>query len=196
MIFDALTTDGFFRILIKPGDSSQIIFPEANSYRDQVTAEVVNRTLSLSYDGKIDNEEALDIIVVTPTLSRVQLGGTVQARIENFQASDFTIETSGASRVQSAVEASTVYATLQGTSQLELTGSTSTLEASTSGATQLRAFAVPLQTADLTMEGASRAQVHVSKTLDATLKGATSITYQGNPTVNVPEEQRSKVKKK
>lgn len=192
--FDALTTSGFFRILVKPGDSSQIIFPEA-SYKDQITAKVVDQTLSLSHKGKVKNSEALDIIVITPTLSRVQLGGTAQARIENFQNSDFTVEASGASRVQSAVDAITMHATLQGTSQLELTGQASNLEASASGATQLRAFALPLQTADLTMEGAARAQINVRQTLNATLKGATSITYQGNPTINVPEEQRSKVKK-
>lgn len=193
--FNTLRTDGFFRIIIKPGDSSQIIFPEANRYGGQLTAEVVDRMLSLSHKGKVKNSEALDIIVTTPTLTRVQLGGTVQARIEDFQTADFTIETSGSSRVQSAVEATTLHVTLQGTSQLELTGSTSTLEASTSGAAQLKAFAVPLRTADLTMEGASRAQVNVSQTLNATLKGATSITYQGNPAINVPEAQRAKVKK-
>ena len=193
--FNALTTDGFFRLIIKPGDSSRIIFPEANRYQDQVSAEVVDQTLSISYNGKINNSERLDIIVVTPALSRVQLGGATQARIEDFQASDFTIETSGAARVQSAVEATTLRATLEGTSQLELTGSMATLNASASGATQLKAFAVPLQTADLTLEGASRAQVTVSQDLSATLKGATSITYRGNPTLNVPKEQQSKVKK-
>ena len=193
--FDTLVADGFFRLVVKPGDSSGIVLANAETYKDQLKAEVADQTLSLSYNGVIENNEALEILVITPSLSQVQLGGTVRARIEDFKTADFTLKVSGASQVASAVEAKTIHAILQGTSRLELTGQSSALEVNASGATQLKAFTFPAQTANLVMEGASQAQVNVSQTLNANVKGAASATYRGEPTVNVPEEQRSKVRK-
>ena len=193
--FDALRVNGFFRIIVRPGDSSQIVLPETSDYRDQLTAEVVDQTLSLSYEGEIKDNQALDIVVITPSLTKIALGGTAQARIEAFKATDFTVDASGSTRIESAVEAATLHATLEGTAQLTLIGQLTTLNASGSGASQLIAFEAPLQRADLTLEGAARAQINASESLNATLQGASSVTYRGDPTVNVPEAQRSKVKK-
>ena len=193
--FDALQVNGFFRIIVRPGNSSQIMLPKTSDYRNQLTAEVIDQTLSLSYDGKIKDDQALNIVVITPSLTKISLGGTAQAYIEGFKTTDFTVDASGSTQAESAVEAVTLHATLQGTARLKLIGKLTSLNASASGASQLSAFAVPLQQADLTLEGAARAQINASETLNATLKGASSITYQGNPTINVPEEQRSKVKK-
>ena len=193
--FTALTADGPFRLIVKPGDSSAIVLASAIEYRDRLRSEVTDQTLSLSYDGVINDDKTLDIVVVTPALTKVQLGGVVQAQVDSFNTTDFTIDLSGSSHVQSSIRAETTYATLQGTSQLDLLGQSTALDINTSGAAQVEALAVPVQTANLTMEGASHAKVNVRQALNASLKGAASATYRGNPTLNVPQDQQSKVKK-
>ena len=193
--FTALTADGPFRLIVKPGDSSAIVLANAAEHQDHLRSEVTDQTLSLSYDGPATNNETLDIVVITPSLSRAQLRGTVQARIDSFHTTNFTIDLFGSSHVQSSVQAETTYATLEGTSQLELMGQSQELDINTSGAAQVDALTLPAQTANLTMEGASHAEVNVSQTINATLKGAASATYRGNPTLNVPQDQQGKVKK-
>ena len=192
--FSAVAVDGPFRLIIKPGDSSALIFPKAMTDTSRLKTEVANEVLTLSYSGQVSNDETLDVLITTPSLTRAVLGGNVQARIDSFSTPAFTLDLSGSSHVQSAVQAESTFATLQGTSQAKLIGPTALLNINTSGATQVEALATSAQTVNLTMEGASRAQVSVSQTLNATLKGAATATYQGNPSLNVPQDQQSKLR--
>ena len=193
--FSTITADGPFRLIIRPGDASSITLPPASAEAERLISRVESQVLTLSYPGQHDNDKPLDIIIETPTLTRAVLGGSVQARIDSFTVPEFTLDQSGSSYVQSMVKSETTFATLQGTAQLVLAGQSTSLNITTSGATQVEAQEITAQSVNLTMEGASQAQVNVSQTLNATFKGAATATYRGNPTLNVPQNQRNKLKR-
>ena len=117
-----------------------------------------------------------------------------RARIDRFEVPTFAIHLSGSAQAQTSVKAETTHAILAETSQLTLNGESVALDINASGASQLEARSVAAQTANLTLEGASHADVNVDQTLNASLKGASSAVYRGNPTLHIPADQQDKIR--
>ena len=76
--FTTLVAEGPFRLIVKPGDSSAIMVANGAEHQDRLVSEVVDQTLALSYAGSTDDNQTLDIVVTTPSLTQAQLGGSVQ----------------------------------------------------------------------------------------------------------------------
>jgi hypothetical protein len=66
---------------------------------------------------------------------------------------------------------------------LNLLGSGEKLVALVSGASDLRGFDYPVKEARLDVSGASLGKVTVSTKLEATVTGASTVRYRGNPAV-------------
>ena len=74
---------------------------------------------------------------------------------------------------------------LEGTGNVTASGKVEKLEADLSGAGNLNASALEAGSAEVTLSGTGNISVHVTKVLDANLKGSGTITYAGSPkTVN------------
>ena len=138
-----------------------------------------------------------------PKLSGVHLYGATKGTIEGFQSSnDFDLTLSGASQLTMDIATGNTKLELSGAtsitgkleaddtnfrvseaSKVELEGSANKLILNASGASKLNLVDFYLEQADVTLSGASEANIKASSRLDVSLTGASKLYYRGDPMI-------------
>jgi hypothetical protein len=138
-----------------------------------------------------------------PELWRLNLSGASRGRARGFKTShavdvilsgasdldidmetgDFESEVSGASKFYGRLISTSTKLEVSGASQIELKGSGGNIKINASGASQTTLTDFPVNDADINLSGASRAGMDISGRLDIVLSGASSLEYEGNPTL-------------
>jgi hypothetical protein len=93
------------------------------------------------------------------------------------------------------LDASELYFSVSGASQLRLSGEGQILNGTISGASLLSAFNYSSEQVKLIVSGASNGKVSVSQQLEVDASGASLILYRGNPQLEVQVSGESIVKK-
>ncbi len=115
----------------------------------------------------------------------------------NVKATSFKLSASGASTFKGDASADKMSYEVNGASTTDVDGTTTDLVVSASGASNFRGSDLQAQSCKIEATGASSANINVSKTIDATASGASSIHYSGDATLsNVDVSGSSTVKKR
>jgi hypothetical protein len=126
----------------------------------------------------------------------VELTGASSARI-SVTASSFELSQSGASSYRGGLNTSKANFDLSGASVIDVDGTASNLIIGASGASNFKGDDLKADNCKVEATGASSANVNVSKQIDATASGGSSIHYSGGATLsNVDVSGGSTVKKK
>ena len=111
------------------------------------------------------------------------INGASTGRI-NVKATSFKLSASGASTFKGDVSADKMDYDVNGASTTDVDGATTDLIVSASGASNFRGGDLQAVSCTIQATGASSANINVSKTLDATASGASSIHYSGDATIS------------
>jgi len=123
-----------------------------------------------------------DLTVPASMISSIDLrGASTLTATEPLTAPTVTLQASGASRAFVVVRTDDMVATASGASVVNATGSTGALQAEASGASTLRLDQLEAGSAQVSADGASRAEVSVSGDLRAQAAGASTVRYVGDP---------------
>ncbi len=115
----------------------------------------------------------------------------------NVKATSLKLSASGASTFKGDVTADKMSYDVNGASTTDVDGTTSELIVSASGASNFRGQDLQAESCKIEATGASSANINVSKTIDATASGASSIHYSGGASLsNVDVSGSSTVKKR
>lgn len=114
----------------------------------------------------------------------------------NVKATSFKLAASGASTFKGNVTADKMNYDVNGASTTDIDGSTTDLIVSASGASNFRGADLQAVTCTIQATGASSANINVSRTIDATANGASSIHYSGNATLSKVDVSGSSTIKK
>lgn len=124
------------------------------------------------------------------------LNGASNGRID-ANGSSFVMSESGASNFRGEVNTGKLDFDLNGASVAEVSGTATTLTISASGASNFKGGDLQAVSCKIDASGASSANLSVSKDLDATATGASSIHYSGGAAItNIDVSGSSTVKKK
>jgi hypothetical protein len=130
------------------------------------------------------SDATLQATVTAPSLAQVQGSGSSRVQLQDRLAVDeLRVELSGASRLDGPVDLTSATAALSGASQLELSGRAGSVNASASGASHLVLQQLQVDALEVSLSGASNAEVSVRRTISASLSGASSLRYRGSPTL-------------
>lgn len=185
--FDQLAMGSAFTIHVRQGATFSVkATGELNDLDDLQTS--VNRAgvLEIKYRNTWRNRrERMDLDIVMPSLRGVDFSGASVSDVEGFEkVRTLDYRLSGASKSVFTGSADRMNVDLSGASELDLRGDGGVLTGNLSGASQMFAFDFSVQEADLGLSGASRARVRVAKLLKVDASGASSLRYQGTPTVD------------
>ena len=115
----------------------------------------------------------------------------------NISATSFILSESGASTLKGNINAPKTDFDVNGASVTDIDGSTTDLTVNASGASSFRGGDLQAVSCKIEATGASSASINVSKEIDATASGASSIHYSGGASLtNVDVSGSSTVKKK
>jgi hypothetical protein len=127
-----------------------------------ISTVVSGNKLRIDSKGELAPTKNIAIILSSTSLEVVQLSGSVNFKAHQIAGHDLKLESSG-----SAV--------------ISVDGTVANFDASLAGASKLNANSLQTQTSRLSLFGASDADVNVTDTLNASIAGAGSVTYSGNP---------------
>jgi hypothetical protein len=159
--FSVLEVSGAYKIQWSPGKPALSISTDQNLL-PLITTKVAGNTLEIDQQQNLRPTQGITVNVSSASLKEVRLNGAVSLTASNVSGPDLKLECNGASSIS-------------------VDGSVTNLEVSFSGASSLRAKSLQSQTARIALNGASSADVTVTESLDASISGAGSVTYGGNP---------------
>lgn len=179
---------------IEIGDAFVIRVEQGNYFSVQVRGDRRNisdldirksgNTLIVRYDEYENRQYETYIDIVMPTLAAATFSGATQSVITGFEElENFRLSLSGASVTQTDLVTANLNIILSGASVADLRGASSNLTAEVSGASTLKAFSLPVQSAEVKVSGASVGKVTVANHLHAIATGASTVLYRGNPVV-------------
>ncbi len=159
--FTRIAAGGFYEIDWKPGPPSLSITTDENllSY---VETSVDGGTLKIQTHDQVYTRNGIKIVVTSPSLAGADLSGALKLEATQLQGDRFSLETSGASKVN-------------------LSGTTSRLLASLTGASRLNAESLQAQDVEIAVTGAGQADIFASHSVKAAITGAGKVNYAGHP---------------
>jgi hypothetical protein len=120
-----------------------------------------------------------------PRLAALEASGACRVELLGFgeapAAELLRLHLSGASRIEGALQADRLLLDASGASGFALTGRAERLEAEASGASRLELARLRAGSAEVSLSGASQAEVEVLGELEIDASGASSLVYHGQP---------------
>ena len=159
--FSRVEADGAFEVTWTTGAPALTITTDKNLL-DHLRTRVAGDTLMIEWAKPLRGTRGIKINVASASLSHLQLNGAVKFKGSNFSGPELYIEANGATRIV-------------------LAGTVNAVQAEMNGASRLDAESLTTRAMDLAINGAGRAEVHVTEVLKAEISGAGKVIYDGEP---------------
>lgn len=187
MAFDAIDVSGAYKIILNQ-DSVSSVYVET----DENLLPLINTTVE---GGKliIENKDSkslcpsknIKVYISIADIKNIDISGAVEIEcVKKFSLNDLKIDASGAGDINLNLSVQNLYLDCSGASKILLSGNAENVNAKTSGASDINAFGLIADNFKISISGAGKAKVNVSKKLDVDISGAASIKYKGNPSIN------------
>lgn len=187
------------RVRITPGNVAEAELEGESNVLEYVITQVKNGelTVMLNDNVRFKNTKGVTVTIHVPNLDQIMVstGCSVQSDV-SIKATNLVASVETGSTLTAPISAKTLKLTVKEGSKASLQGTATDATIRLSGAGKLDANKLTLDVADIKLDGASQATIHVTKTLAASADGVSSLTYSGNPTVTQQETSgMSKIRK-
>jgi hypothetical protein len=197
--FSAIQVSSGFKVEISKSSFYSISITADDNIIDYIQVSKTGKTLHVGLQRGSYQSTTLQVEIGLPELNSLELSGGTSGTAEGFSSSEpFVVELSGASKLEMQdINVGDFEVELSGASRLTAEGSGNDLLSIVSGASNLDLTNFPIINSDLSISGASQATVNLDGTLDATVSGASSLYYIGEPTMgNIDISDTSTINKK
>lgn len=160
--FNSVDVGGVFQVEITAQKDFSVEVEADDNLLQYIKTEVRGGRLQISMDKRVKTSNPLRVRISAPNIEKVEASGVANVTLVNLKNSDFTADTSGASK-------------------LKVTGETENLNVEMSGATEINAEDLRSVNANVDGSGASRVNLNVSGELRSDASGASRIEYSGTP---------------
>lgn len=187
------------RVRITPGNVAEAELEGESNVLEHVITQVKNGelTVMLNDNVRFKNTKGVTVTIHVPNLDQVMVstGCSVQSDV-SIKGTNLVATVETGSTLTSPIAVKTLKLTVKDGSKASLQGTATDATIRLSGAGKLDAPKLTLDVADIKLDGASQATIHVTKTLAASADGVSALTYSGNPTVTQQETSgMSKIRK-
>lgn len=159
--YSKVKAHGAFAIQWVPGTAALEVSGDQNIL-PLIQTTVSGDTLEIKAAGNFSTGHTTTLKLSSNSLDHVELMGGNSFDAKNLSVETLTIKASGASSIH-------------------LSGNVAKLDAELEGASSLSARSLPTQNTNISLNGASSADIDVTNALKASISGAGSLTYSGNP---------------
>lgn len=189
--FEAVDFSGFGRVTIEQGDEYEVTVTGSGDLVDRLDTEVRGDTLYIDLESRFEfwlfslGDRDLDIKVVMPELTALNISGAADVDVEGFEADALDLELSGAGElVANDLDVRDLTVEMSGAGSVRLDGVADTQDITISGAVDFDGRDLEGKDVTVEMSGAGSATVWARDTLEATVSGAGSVEYYGDPRVD------------
>jgi hypothetical protein len=181
--FDGIDVSGAFDIFLKQGPVEQVTVEADENLMSIIRTDVVGGTLRIDLKKPINHATTMKVYITVKELKDIDVSGAVDIKTEGrITGNDLSIDASGASDSQMEIAYQKLSLDCSGASKLVFSGMANAVTADLSGACDIYAFEMPAESYSLSLSGAGKADIHVTKSLRVEISGAGSVKYKGSPT--------------
>jgi hypothetical protein len=159
--FSRVQADGAYEVNWAPGDPALSITTDENLL-EHLRTKVSGDTLYIEWKKPLRGTRGIKITVASPSLTHVELNGAVRFAGSHLSGPELYLEANGATKVA-------------------LDGQVNAVSAEMNGASRLDAESLNTRAMELSINGAGKAEVHVTEVLKADISGAGKVVYSGEP---------------
>ncbi|MDR6560395.1 MULTISPECIES: head GIN domain-containing protein [unclassified Arcicella] len=181
--FDQLKMGSAFHVNVSQGNHYGIQAIGDEEDLNDLDVYVRNGILYVEYINYRSRRYNMNINITMPTLRSVDFYGASNSYVEGFSVKNLTIYLSGASKLETDLDAQNLNFDVSGASQLIMKGYGEKIISSVSGASQVNNFNFITGEQTLDVSGASRVKVNAIRFLRVTASGASNVRYRGTPTL-------------
>lgn len=164
--FNSIDNTAVAEILLTQGPQEDVRIEAQYNILQELKTMVVNNKLVISFDHCVDIKEALKIYITIPDIRSLTLTG-----VGNILA-------------QNNFDLTTIDIVLTGVGNINLKGTTESLNATLTGVGNINAFELNTDNCDVRINGVGDAEVFVNDALNIAITGRGSVFYKGNPSIN------------
>lgn len=202
--FTKIEIGNAFQLEVIPSDTYSVNITAGSNFLDKLDVSVRGDTLVFRLTGwQFSLHQAPRAVIYMPELTGLDLSGATSGTALGFStaqpfelklsgASNCNVDlvtgalraqASGASRIGGSITATSTDLELSGASSCNIDGSGGNIKLDVSGASRAELRDYPVDNVDADLSGASTAYLETNGHLDATISGASRITYAGDPTI-------------
>ncbi len=185
--FKRVRLAGLGRLHIVPGETESLRIEAEDNFMQYITTEVQDGELVIRWQKNIVpiSHKPIHFYLTVKVLESLTLDGAGDIEARDIRAETFTVTANGAGNFElQDLEADTLVVKLNGAGNVEVTGEVTGQTVKINGIGRYKANQLTSQKAKVEINAAGSATVRVSEELNATVNGAGSIEYYGNPTVS------------
>lgn len=181
-MFQAIDIAGNIKLSLKQDSVQLVTVSSPKEYLPKFITKVENGTLYI-YSREILLNHKINVSVSTKSIQSLTAKGACEIESESqFLLPEFNLQLLGASQARMDMKiAGLLNVELKGASQANLSGTCQNIKYTGVGASQLEAFDLIAQHADVEVIGASQADVYATESIDATAIGASQVDCKGSP---------------
>jgi hypothetical protein len=193
-----------FQLDVIPMDTYSVNITAGSKFLDKLDVHLRGDTLVIRVTGwTFTFNESPRAVITMPELTGLDISGATSAAALGFSttkpfdlklsgASNCNVDlvtgalraqASGASRIEGSITATATDLELSGASSCNIDGHGGDIKLEVSGASRAELRDYPVGNVDADLSGASTAYVDTNGRLDATISGASRLTYAGDPTI-------------
>lgn len=179
--FTAVSIGSAFAGEVEYGEEYRVVVRVDDNVLPDVQVTVTDNTLQVGLAPRLRvNTSELHVTITMPAIEAITLHGASRIALDGFpHAPTFVADVAGASELTGTIEADDLKIRQNGASRVTLAGAGETLSVNLSGASVANLIDLTVATADVTLAGASKAEITASDTIDLVAGGASTLTYGG-----------------
>jgi hypothetical protein len=179
--FENIMISGEFDITLKQSETQSVNVIVDDAFQKHIKVGVTNKTLNISSVNFIQTFGARVEINYT-TINNIQLLGSAKlSHPDTMHAEYLKVQTSAGSSVKLIGNFIHLVCTASAGSKMVLAGNAENAEFTVDSGSQIHALEMEAQQCIIQASSGSSAEIHVSKTLDATANSGSSVIYTGSP---------------
>jgi hypothetical protein len=183
--FSRLVVTHSFEVNVTVGDEPSLTLRVDDNLEASLNVGVTDDTLRIGLEPRTSVSNAtLEADVTVTSLGAIEGSGAVNVHLGTLTGPTLELQLSGASELDGAVDFESMTGKISGASNVSLSGRSGTLDIEASGASDLSLLDLEVDLLTVRLSGASSAEASVNDSIEASLSGASSLRYRGDPDVN------------
>jgi hypothetical protein len=179
--FRSITVSDAIDLYISQGDEEGVVVSAENSHsRERIQTTVENGVLKIRCDKNAPGNRNLKAYVSFKTLEKLTASGASDVYVQgSIKGEQLDIILSGASDFKGKVDLKNLNIEQSGASDAVISGTAANLKIQSSGASDLKGFELYAENCDASASGASDIRITVTRELNASASGASSVHHKG-----------------
>jgi len=189
--FTAISMGTLGKVILSQGNSESLKISGSDNLVPLIKTTVSNGTLNIETDENINvtsfnNTNMLTFIIGVKDLSSLTVSGLGDVSMETLSTPSLTLTMSGAGNVQlKQLTADALNITVSGLGSVDIAGEVDKATIDIPGAGTMNTPDLKIKTANVTIPGLGNATLWVTDQLTGNISGAGTISYYGNPQIDV-----------